>query len=673
MRAKGAEFASPRSRGEGLGLGRNSGAAGDGGVCWKRRRPKARSALVVTAPSPSPAAQACCLRQPSPRKRGEAGHAGWNPARRRALTERAARDPGGRCSGDRSLPPSSLVATGSAARAAKISIACSALGKEYELCKSGAEAWAKKTGNDGEVRLDAELGDGSPRALPADPGGRCRRTSTSSRSTSSGRACSAAIFIDLTPLTADRRLKAAFPGRHRKRHGRRQARRDAVVHRCRVALLSQGSPRRLQARPCRRPGRTSRRPRSGSRMASARRARGDVWGFVFQARAYEGLTVNALEWIASHGGGTIIDAKGEVTVDNPKAIAALTRPPAGSARSAPEGVLNYTEEESRGVFQSGNAVFMRNWPYAWALAQGAGQPHQGQGRHRAPAEGRRRRSSMPRHSAGRNSPSRSTRRIPTWRPISSLYLTGAQEQKRRAVAGSFNPTIPASSRIADIVKAAPFIGELARGIRRMPLRARRAATGRQVQQGLERRILQCRRTATLVEARASLTASLAALDTRPEAAQSRRPMVRPVRLDGLARALARSAWLLPLPMLAVLALVARLAAFAHDLVRPHRRRRSTTSALPLRRLRQLLAREDGEWIGLLADPDWWRAVFNTLWFTARLGDDRDVLGFAVALTSNARFPAAASARRRADSLGDSDRRFGEDVGLDAAGPVRCHQ
>src|SRR5262249_23709572 len=29
-----------------------------------------------------------------------------------------------------------------------VSISCSALGKEYELCKNGAQAWAQKTGND---------------------------------------------------------------------------------------------------------------------------------------------------------------------------------------------------------------------------------------------------------------------------------------------------------------------------------------------------------------------------------------------------------------------------------------------------------------------------------------------------------------------------------------------
>ena len=32
------------------------------------------------------------------------------------------------------------------------------------------------------------------------------------------------------------------------------------------------------------------------------------------------------------------------------------------------GALNYAEEEARGVFQSGDSVFMRNWPYAWASA-----------------------------------------------------------------------------------------------------------------------------------------------------------------------------------------------------------------------------------------------------------------------------------------------------------------
>src|ERR671921_888248 len=40
-----------------------------------------------------------------------------------------------------------LAAAGASAKAAEISISCSALGKEYEICKQGADAWAQKTGN----------------------------------------------------------------------------------------------------------------------------------------------------------------------------------------------------------------------------------------------------------------------------------------------------------------------------------------------------------------------------------------------------------------------------------------------------------------------------------------------------------------------------------------------
>ena len=114
-------------------------------------------------------------------------------------------------------------------------------------------------------------------------------------------------------------------------------------------------------------------------------------GFVFQGKAYEGLTCDALEWVASFGGGTIVDPTGKVTINNPQAVKAIDTAAGWIKTIAPEGVLNYSEEETRGVFQSGHAVFMRNWPYAWPLAQSPDSPGQGQGRRDADPAGRPRR------------------------------------------------------------------------------------------------------------------------------------------------------------------------------------------------------------------------------------------------------------------------------------------
>ena len=99
-----------------------------------------------------------------------------------------------------------------------------------------------------------------------------------------------------------------------------------------------------------------------------------MWGYVFQGRAYEGLTVNALEWLDSFNAGTIVDLDGKITVNNPRAAEALTLAASWINDITPKGVLNYSEEECRGVFQSGNAVFMRNWPYAWPLMNAKDSP-----------------------------------------------------------------------------------------------------------------------------------------------------------------------------------------------------------------------------------------------------------------------------------------------------------
>ncbi|UCI21569.1 ABC transporter substrate-binding protein [Mesorhizobium sp. B2-1-8] len=103
----------------------------------------------------------------------------------------------------------------------------------------------------------------------------------------------------------------------------------------------------------------------------------DIWGFVFQGNAYEGLTCDAFEWVVSNGGGHIVEPDGTISINNARAAAALDMAKAWIGTIAPPGVLAYQEEESRGVWQTGNAVFMRNWPYAYALGNSQGSPIKG--------------------------------------------------------------------------------------------------------------------------------------------------------------------------------------------------------------------------------------------------------------------------------------------------------
>jgi trehalose/maltose transport system substrate-binding protein len=95
----------------------------------------------------------------------------------------------------------------------------------------------------------------------------------------------------------------------------------------------------------------------------------DFQGFVFEGKASESVTCNAIEWIYSYGGGTIIDPDKKVTINNPNAIKALESAKAWVGTISPQGVVSYGEEEARNIWQAGNAAFMRNWPYAYALGQ----------------------------------------------------------------------------------------------------------------------------------------------------------------------------------------------------------------------------------------------------------------------------------------------------------------
>ena len=93
-------------------------------------------------------------------------------------------------------------------------------------------------------------------------------------------------------------------------------------------------------------------------------------GVVYQGFRYEGLTVNFLELVYSAGGSVVNEDATEATADSQEVRDVLTFMADGiKDGAAPKAVTTYKEEESRRAFESGNATFMRNWPYAYALGK----------------------------------------------------------------------------------------------------------------------------------------------------------------------------------------------------------------------------------------------------------------------------------------------------------------
>ena len=106
-----------------------------------------------------------------------------------------------------------------------------------------------------------------------------------------------------------------------------------------------------------------------ARTSEAARASGAVRsGLVYQGARYEGLVTVFLEYLGAFG-GAILDG-GRVRVADPPAIRALTLMREQLQTGVvPRSVLTWHEEEARFAFQNGQAAFMRNWPYAYALLQ----------------------------------------------------------------------------------------------------------------------------------------------------------------------------------------------------------------------------------------------------------------------------------------------------------------
>ncbi|MDI5934559.1 ABC transporter substrate-binding protein [Halomonas kalidii] len=364
-----------------------------------------------------------------------------------------------------SMATSTLAATGQA-QAAELTISCGAVGAELTLCQEGVAAWEEQTGHEVDIVstpnssterlslyqqiLSANSSDIDVLQIDVVWPGLLANHLLDLNETLGGDAAEGHFPAIIENNTVDGRL-VAMPWFT-----------DAGVLYYRKDLLEEYGHE---------PPETWQELTEIAReiQAAEREAGNDgMWGYVFQGRAYEGLTCNALEWVASHGGGTIVDGEGNLTINNEQAAAALDLAATWIGDITPEGALNYTEEEARGLFQSGNAVFMRNWPYAWSLAQSEESevrdrvgviklPHGPESASAAASGGE----------------IQSAATLGGWNLAVSKYsenrelaaelvafLTGEAEQKRRAIEGSYNPTLERLYEDEEVLAAVPFFGTL---------------------------------------------------------------------------------------------------------------------------------------------------------------------------------------------------------------------
>lgn len=203
----------------------------------------------------------------------------------------------------------------------------------------------------------------------------------------------------------------------------------------------------------------------------AKQDAGIPYGFVFQAAEYEGGVTNALEYIWSAGGrvmttnvsvagafGMVVMDPNVITVDNPGAAQGLNIAHSLIVEGvAPEQVTDFTEQESLDVFLAGDAVFMRNWPFAYGVLQtadGAVDPEQvGIAPIPVAAPGRPSYSCLGGWNLMINSSS--NEQDAAWEFI--RFATSPEAQKQRALQGGFLPTLRELYEDPEIITQVPVV------------------------------------------------------------------------------------------------------------------------------------------------------------------------------------------------------------------------
>ncbi|HEX6922526.1 MAG TPA: ABC transporter substrate-binding protein [Bacillales bacterium] len=183
--------------------------------------------------------------------------------------------------------------------------------------------------------------------------------------------------------------------------------------------------------------------------------KGTKFGFVYQAKQYEGLVCNIIEYVASYGGAFLKD--GKVVVNNKDAIQGLKKMvQITQSNFVPGNITTFTEPETNAAFINGQSVFARNWPYMWETS----------GSDKSEVAGKVGVAPLPAGDSG------SAAALGGWMAAINKYsehkqaawkflkfIAGPQGQKIRALEGGKIPTIPSVLHDKEVLKANPFFAK----------------------------------------------------------------------------------------------------------------------------------------------------------------------------------------------------------------------
>ncbi|MFC7370067.1 ABC transporter substrate-binding protein [Fictibacillus iocasae] len=195
-------------------------------------------------------------------------------------------------------------------------------------------------------------------------------------------------------------------------------------------------------------------------LATAKASKGQggtEFGYLMQAKQYEGLVCNAVEFIASYG-GKIIDENGEVKVNSPESVKGIKKMvEIANSDVVPANVTTFAEPESHTAFINGQSALIRNWPYQFALANDKSQSKiVGKvGVAPLPAGDAGSAAALGGWMAGINKNTKHPEEAWTF----LKFMTGAEGQKIDAIKGGHAPTLLALYEDEEILEANPYFKE----------------------------------------------------------------------------------------------------------------------------------------------------------------------------------------------------------------------